>query len=481
MGYLEDTASELIANGTLPQPDGSFSLFEFSSVVILSITIVSFILPVLIIYPPVPATESDALNVTHRKLGVEPSKSGLNTQYSKSKSNVPRLHSLWVYPVKSCAGIELSSSRVLPTGLQHDRLFMFAQLRSPFPVSVDATEKEKSGHTWEMVAMRQFARMANVDVDIWVPDEAKLRGKLNPEDRPTESYMVIRFPWKDDGWRGALQLMGAKLKWGASAQPHREILLPLEYPSKEEVEAKGYEMEPVKIWKDTVKALNMQCEVPEELQRYLGVSNKLTLFRLNPNMPREVHRNAPTKNNAGYQPIVGFQDAASSPPTQQRSLYEADRPSQYPLNILSLSSIQDLEEKIQKDDTIEHIDLRRFRANVIFKGAPPYDEETWKKIQMAPEDSADVTKASFDVCCRCVRCKLPNVDPNTGIRHNAEPDHTLRKFRNVDAGAPRLGCMAMQLVPLFELQCKVEDMESWLEVGMPIQITERGKHLYEKM
>lgn len=311
MGYLEDAASALIANGTLPESSGNFSLFGPSSMLIFGVTLASFIIPILIIFPPVPATETDALNETHRKIGVESAQSGLKTQYDQGYNSQVRVHSLWAYPVKSCAGIELAQARVFPTGLQYDRLFMFAQLKSPFPVAVDASEKEKNEHRWEFVTMRQFPRMANVKVEIWVPDEKKLRGKLNPEDRPTESYVIIRFPWQDKGWRGVLQLVGAKWKNGASAEPQREILLPLEFPSLKEIESKGYTMDEVKIWKETVTALNMQCEISAELQRYLGVSNKLTLFRVDPTQLREVYRNAPTKEIVGYQPITGFQDAVS--------------------------------------------------------------------------------------------------------------------------------------------------------------------------
>ncbi len=45
--------------------------------------------------------------------------------------------------------------------------------------------------------------------------------------------------------------------------------------------------------------------------------------------------------------------------------------------------------------------------------------------------------------------------------------------------------MAMQMVPLFEPskvgKLQPEDMESWVEVGMHIQVQERGEHLYIPM
>ena len=40
---------------------------------------------------------------------------------------------------------------------------------------------------------------------------------------------------------------------------------------------------------------------------------------------------------------------------------------QYPLHLLNLSSVEDLESKILKDDDIAEVDARRFRANIIGK------------------------------------------------------------------------------------------------------------------
>jgi hypothetical protein len=74
------------------------------------------------------------------------------------------------------------------------------------------------------------------------------------------------------------------------------------------------------------------------------------------------------------------------------------------------------------------------------------------------------------------RCKLPNVDPATGIRHKVEPDNSLRKHRAIDAGAPGKGCFGMQLCPIFPSTDKPEDMELSLEVGMEIKVLERGQH-----
>jgi hypothetical protein len=73
---------------------------------------------------------------------------------------------------------------------------------------------------------------------------------------------------------------------------------------------------------------------------------------------------------------------------------------------------------------------------------------------------------------------MPNVDQDTGHRHPVEPDKSLRKFREVDEGAKHKGCLGMQLTPLFPKTDSPEDLESWVEVGMSVDVLERGNHVY---
>ncbi|OLN88050.1 Mitochondrial amidoxime reducing component 2 [Colletotrichum chlorophyti] len=434
-------------------------------------TFLCFLVPVLYIFPPIPATTSDALSATHSKIGVTPPKSNLRDQFSPAHRQqagaaaAARLQALCVYPIKSCRGIEVSRSKLLPTGLEFDRLYTFAQLKSAFPVAVDDAESDKDRHSWEFITQRQFPLLATVKVDVYVPDATK--SKALGDHQPGgggggEAWIVLRFPWTDRGAvRGALQWVAAKIRDGWRGVPQREVLLPVEFPSKEEIAGRGYEFADVRIWKEVVRALDMSREVPEELRRYLGVSNKMTLFRVDPAALREVYRCAPRKDVAGYQPVVGFQDA-------------------YPLHLMNLSSLQEFDSQVPKDEDLEHLDVRRFRSNIIVSGAPAYDEESWKSIVFTQGTSRVTTPAKFQVSCRTVRCKMPNVDPVTGNRHPAEPDRSLRKLRDVDEGAPRMGCLGMQMCPLFEDTDRVEYMQAWLEVGMTVNVLERGEHLYIK-
>ncbi|KAJ4300350.1 hypothetical protein N0V88_003023 [Collariella sp. IMI 366227] len=440
---------------TAPQ---SGSGIDAGSIFLLLITIVVFFTPLLVIFPPVPPSKRDALLETHVQVGLNPSKSGLKNH----NKNVPAVNndttssgtirSLWIYPIKSCKGIEVTQSKVLPTGLEYDL---------PSPVGADTPSADKSAHKWEFITQRQFPLLATVQVDLFIPDIIKARGRSSTA-LVTEPYLLVRFPWREPGLRGTLSTIAAKLVRGWRAQPEKEFMLPVAFPSAAEIAARGYALEDVVIWRETVSALNMEAELPPELARYVGVSNRLGLFRVDPARLRSVFRAAPREGEAGYQPVTGFQDA-------------------YPLHLLNLASVRDFDAKIDKDEELRDLDPRRFRANIIVDGGDtPYDEETWKKIRFQPGPSNKRDASAFHVSCRTVRCKLPNVDQDTGHRHPVEPDRSLRKHREVDEGAKNKGCLGMQMTPLFDKTDSPEDLESWAEVGMSVEVIERGDHVYIK-
>ncbi|KKY36898.1 putative mosc domain-containing protein [Diaporthe ampelina] len=457
MGYMDKylPASNATA-GNITVPDAA-APFDPASILVLIVTLCAFCAPVFVLFPPFPPRKSDALPITHTRLGLQPSKSNLRDRRAADHASpgAAEVRSLFIYPVKSCKGIEVTRAKVVHTGLEFDRLFTFAQLKSPFPVGVDG--EAKGDHAWEFITQRQFPLLATVEVELWQPDLDKIRGGER-EIKSDETFLVLRFPYRRAGLAGILQSFAAKCSRGWRAVPKEEVLLPVAFPSDGEISAKGYTREPVRVWKDTATALNMGSELPEELRRYLGVSNRLGLFRIDPAGPRPVFRCAPAKEEAGYQPVVSFQDS-------------------YPLHVLGLSSVRDLETQVKKDADLPNLDPKRFRANIFVSGTPAYDEDSWTKIRLT-DPSHKEDQSEFHVSCRTTRCKLPNVNPATGIRHAVEPDRTLRANREIDEGAPRKGCLGMQVTPLFD---RPESPESYLAVGMSIEVLERGEHFFKSV
>jgi hypothetical protein len=282
------------------------------------------------IWPPVPIRISEALNQTHTKLGLvektkEQIKKEKETKAKTEKKQKPRIDELVTYPVKSCRGISVTKSKVLPTGLEYDGLYSFAQLRnvreSPPPADVVVVEVEKGGEknedggVWDVLTQKQCPRLATLSVDLWVPDAAKIRRKVRlDEPIPTEAWLIIRFPRTPSGFlSGCAAWVAAKMGKGWRGVPEEEVLLPI---SLKDMGMYGYRSTDIKIWKDTVKALDVSRELPRrELAEYLGIDDfrRLGIFRLGVGGERDVFRTTPRKDEAGYQPTVGFGDAVSVP------------------------------------------------------------------------------------------------------------------------------------------------------------------------
>jgi uncharacterized protein YcbX len=172
----------------------------------------------------------------------------------------------------------------------------------------------------------------------------------------------------------------------------------------------------------------MGVHVPQDLKDYLGTSqNSFTLFCTDPDHYRAIFRCAPREHELGFQPITGFADA-------------------YPLHLLNLASVRDVAQRAAY--AIPKLSVRRFRPNIIIEGPPAYEEDAWKRICIGG-DSGHSGDDGVEVhtVCRTVRCRLPNVDPDTGDRHGVEPDKTLKSFRCIDPGDMKNACLGMQVVP----------------------------------
>lgn len=367
MATATAVAGNMTAAGRAPLPLDAGSIF------VVVATLLVFCGPLLVLFPPFPPRTSDALAETHTKLGVDPAKSNLprrapEAHTTASGSSTGTINSLFVYPIKSCKGVELARAKVLPTGLEFDRLFTLAQLKSPFPVASSDSAKKDQQPSWEFITQRQFPLLATIHVELWQPDLAKMQGFRDlAAGSSHEVFMILRFPWRAPGWRGAWDTFAAKCVHGLRARASREVLLPVAFPERDEIKRKGYVMESVRVWKEEVAALNLGNELPEELARYLGVSNKLALFRVDPEALREVHKNAPERAEAGYQPVVGFADSVSAIVVASRHGQrgvELTSYVQYPVHIMNLASVRDLESKVTKDKNLEELNPRRFRANI---------------------------------------------------------------------------------------------------------------------
>jgi len=93
------------------------------------------------------------------------------------------------------------------------------------------------------------------------------------------------------------------------------------------------------------------------------------------------------------------------------------------LHLVNLASVRDLERTTRKK-----VDPLRFRANVYFDGAEPWEELSWVGKQLI---AGGVTLSVAD---RTSRCDATNVNPEKGIRDMAIPTTLFRTWGHSDFG-----------------------------------------------
>lgn len=421
-----------------------------------------------------------------RRFGLPTGQSNLDDQYDQAKANrTTKIKALFTYPIKSCRGVELPASEVDSTGLKYDRMFTFAQLHSK--QASPGTVSELSSD-WRFVTARELPRLALVKTELWVPDLRKpapadsagharhisddsLAGErvrsrsrkgtvvlesagIDADRRRRQSVPFIAMDWRSNG--GCLVIsfpfepdfnpLGLRTETVT-------IKVPLA-PTLERAEAKSYTSEDVTVWKDCPRAMNITNEIPardlEKLRYFLGVSKPLGLFRKDESHLRPVTRNLP-EDLANGRFEIGFADS-------------------YSAHVLNLASVRALNAGLPDDASMKnHLDARRFRANIYIDGPPAFEEDHWKlaafgrciqpRIDFSSErgrssagygDQSKPSKAEFLFGCGTSRCTLPNVDPDTGIKDKNEPYKTLMRTRKTIAAEPKAAFLGMQILPLLE-------------------------------
>ncbi|KAH8423700.1 MOSC domain protein [Aspergillus melleus] len=419
-----------------------------------------------------------------RRLGLSADRSNIQDEYdpkysqgvSKSQTDAHgnpawRIKALFTYPIKSCAGVELDVGDVVPTGLKYDRQFCFAEYMTPQPGSTGNAGPTRPH--WTMRTMREgpFCRLALIHPEIWVPDPTAHDYHAELEEVKSQGVLIIKYPRPSDS--GVLFSLRKLAIFLGIIPSHLSFRVPLSPPASR---LDTYPSTPVKVWKDAPFAYDYAQHVPSSLRDFLCPSDPsssprgpVTLFRVDPSHHREIFRCAPRKEELGFQTVTGFADA-------------------YPLHMLNLASVQDVATRCA--ESIPRLSIRRFRANIIIQGPEAYAEDEWKRIWISPSSNS-ISKSQDQphysnqhvkdpeagveiyTVCRTMRCKLPNVDPDTGIRHRNEPDRTLKSYRCIDPGDYTNAALGMQLVPAAQ--------EFTLSVGDAVSVLETGEHFYIKM
>lgn len=148
-------------------------------------------------------------------------------------------------------------------------------------------------------------------------------------------------------------------------------------------------------------------------------------------------------------------------------------PDVFPVLIASEASLTELNTRLARAG-VDPITVERFRPNIIVRGETPWSEDTWKVVRISnlPREGSVGTPTSLDldIVARCARCQVPNVDPETAVKHKKQPWDTLVSYRRVDEGIKFKPCFGMLSAPR---------SEGDVEVGMRLEVLEEtNEHRY---
>lgn len=240
---------------------------------------------------------------------------------------------LWVYPIKSCAGIAVPSAPLLATGLAHDRAFMVVDPQGEF------------------MTQRELARM-----------------------------VLIQPAFAD----GVMHLT-------APGMPALQVDMAFTGPER-----------PVRVWDDTVAALQAPAEVNAWFSQFLGTA--CALVRMAPS----ARRLASTKWTGGAEAPTQFADG-------------------YPLLVISQASVDELNTRLVQAGHAP-VGPERFRANVLVGGFQSHDEDRIESLSVHQGDTASQRWLDLPMVKPCARCPIPDIDPATATSLPTVSD-TMQTYR----------------------------------------------------
>ena len=104
----------------------------------------------------------------------------------------------------------------------------------------------------------------------------------------------------------------------------------------------------------------------------------------------------------------------------------------YPFLVISEGSLADLNSRLA-----EPVPMTRFRPNFVVTGTGPFEEDTWRKL--------NIGKNAFWGVKLCGRCKITMVDQQTG-KQGLEPLATLASYRTFKQGRKQLVMFGQNLI-----------------------------------
>jgi uncharacterized protein len=282
---------------------------------------------------------------------------------------------LWVFPIKSCAGISVQQAVLTPTGLAHDRAWMV----------VDADG--------EMVTQRELPRMALIQPELvyWAANVSELVLHVNGN-----GIAALHLPLTAEG-RAFIGLANAPVTAAAHAIN-------------------------VRVWDDQVPAFDMGDAASKWLTEFLGSSlGPLRLVRFDDNH----HRPSNAKWTQGLPSLNQFSDGFPVLVASTASLDE--------LNVRLQANGEAAVDmrRFRANVVLGDMDAASNQAGAHSASAHPinaHDEDRISTLTIHTQADANGEAAQLTPVKPCPRCPIPNINPDSAQSHPAVND-TLQAYR----------------------------------------------------
>ncbi|KAL7477785.1 hypothetical protein ACHAW6_003586 [Cyclotella cf. meneghiniana] len=280
----------------------------------------------------------------------------------------PTVSGIYIHPVKSLRPVSLNSTSFDKHGLKYDRRLMIVR-PNPTPLYGYFLEGEA---THRFVTQRQCSKFATVQVSPPVElDNGKIVIKLSCELTGEHVYVDVA--------------------------PRSIRKLPVRY-------AAG-------VWSDTVRVADLGDQAAAFVAKVAMLEDAsfgdVRVVAILEESVRSVEES--------YCPVearVGF-----------GSLPQSGLTDGFPILIATESSLAELNKRLSEKNKKE-INMSRFRPNIVIRNTQPFEEDTWKAIQIGTGPNSTI----LHIAKGCPRCKQSCTDQLTGER-SEEPLETLAEFR----------------------------------------------------
>ncbi|CCF54092.1 hypothetical protein NDA11_006486 [Ustilago hordei] len=351
------------------------------------------------------------------------------TQPGAKDESLGEIDSIFIYPIKSCAGVSVSSAVLTGQGFELDRRWMVIG--------------EKDGK-WDKMSLREEARLTLIQPEI---DEQQnvLRLRLSDVGQKEERRKEVL-----EGSETTLRPTAAELK-GWKEVPAVEMygdyadgrVASLPAPSKAELDASNW------------------------ISSFLGYKVLLIHFDTTSNTKRKAF--------PIFKPPSDPTSWSSNDKTELHRERGIEFQDEYPLLVASVESLSAVRSQLssaldgkgarpitqldpKKWSAPDALNMARFRPNIVVSsGVGPFSEDSWERIWVLPSDEGEEEKkAMLQLVARCQRCLLTAVDPVTAEK---DPSVALKllnrsrmrvkKVEGMKGGNGRAGpCFGMYAIPL---------------------------------